>query len=136
KTRTAALKRSTSNAPPSVLNFIKLSDARLQAVLSSKRYSEHGLVEFVRDVILQHVYSRKSYSEHGLVEFCRPVPLQVCHLWMVVSNCIPGSPQIWVPSAILRSSARASFRSQGEPSRTRRVHHSRSSIAAFMKSSL
>ena len=44
--------------------------------------------------------SRKRYSEHGFVEFCRPVPLQVCHLWMVVSNCIPGSPQMQVPSAI------------------------------------
>src|SRR2546425_11947480 len=102
KTRTAALNRSTSNAASAVLNFIKLSEARLQAVLSRKRY-----------------------SEHGLVEFCRAVPLQVCHLWMVESNCIPGSPQMWVPSAILRSNERASFRSQGEPSRTRRVHHSR-----------
>src|SRR6476619_793626 len=90
KTRTAALKRSTSNAPPSVLNFIRLSEARLQAVLSRKRY-----------------------SEHGLVEFCRPVPLQVCHLWMVVSNCIPGSPQICVPTAIFRNNDRASLHSHG-----------------------
>ena len=43
------------------------------------------------------------------MEFCRPVPLQVCHLWIVVSNCIPGSPQTYVPSAILRSSVRASL---------------------------
>src|SRR5581483_4693447 len=102
-----------SKSPCGVLNFIKLSDARLHAVLSRKRYS------------LQ-----------GLVEFCRPVPLQVCHLWMVVSNCIPGSPQIQVPSAILRSSARASFFSQGCPSVTRRVHHSRPARAASMNSSL
>src|SRR5438309_9357976 len=57
KTRTAALNRSTSNTPSAVLNFSKLSDARLHAVLSRKRY-----------------------SLHGFVEFCRPVPLQVCHL--------------------------------------------------------
>src|SRR5205823_9956963 len=101
KIRTAALKRSTSNTPSAFLNFIKLSEARLQAVLSRKRY-----------------------SEHGLVEFCRSVPLQVCHLWMVESNCIPGSPQTCVPSAILRSNVRASLHSQGSPSRTRRVHHS------------
>src|SRR5882672_5781322 len=99
--RAAALKRSTSKTPSSLLNFIKFSEARLHAVLSRKRY-----------------------SEHGFVEFCRSVPLHVCHLWMVESNCIPGSPQMQVPSAILRSSARASFFSHGLPSVTRRVHHS------------
>src|SRR5215218_10910481 len=98
--RQAALNRSTSNTPSSPLNFIRFNDARLQAVLS-----------------------RNKYSEHGFVEFCRSVPLQVCHLWIVESNCIPGSPQMWVPSAILRSKVRASFLSQGELSSTRRVHH-------------
>src|SRR5690242_12586130 len=101
KTRTADLNRSRSNSPSEVLNFSKLSDARLQAVLS-----------------------RNKYSLHGLVEFCRPVPLQVCHLWIVVSNCIPGSPQMCVPSATFRSKARACLRSHGWPSVTRRVHHS------------
>src|SRR6478752_7851683 len=100
KIRTAALNRSTSKSPSAVLNFIKFNEARLQAVLSRKRY-----------------------SLHGLVEFCRPVPLQVCHLWIVVSNCIPGSPQTHVPSAILRSRPRASFFSQGLPSITVFVHH-------------
>src|SRR5213079_1940773 len=104
KTRTADLNRSTSNTPSAPLNFIRFNDARLHAVLSRKRY-----------------------SEHGFVEFCRSVPLQVCHLWIVESNCIPGSPQMWVPSAIFRSNARASFLSHGFPSRTRLVHHSRSS---------
>src|SRR5437773_4357646 len=113
KTPTAALNRSTSKLPYEVLNFIKLSDARLQAVLS-----------------------RKKYSEQGLVEFCRAVPLHVCHLWIVESNCIPGSPQTCVPSAILRNSVRASLRSHGCPSSTRRVHHSRPSSAASMNSSL
>src|SRR3982750_4815824 len=113
KTRTADFNRSTSNLPWPVLNLIKLSDARLQAVLSRKRY-----------------------SEHGLVEFCRSVPLQVCHLWIVESNCIPGSPQMYVPSATFRSSTRASLRSHLWPSVTRRVHHSRPSCAASMNSSL
>src|SRR6266513_1113110 len=90
KMRTAALNRPTSKASSTVLNFIKLSDARLHAVLSRKRY-----------------------SEQGLVEFCRAVPLHVCHLWIVESNCIPGSPQTCVPSAILRSSVRASLHSHG-----------------------
>src|SRR5215203_4942121 len=113
KIRQADLKRSTSKRPSAALNFIRFSDARLHAVLSRKRY-----------------------SEQGLVEFWRPVPLQVCHLWIVESNCIPGSPQTCVPSAIFRSKARASFRSQGEPSRTRFVHHSLPCTAAFMNSSL
>src|SRR2546430_8463302 len=90
KMRTADLKRSTSKSPSAVLNFIKFSEARLHAVLSRNRY-----------------------SEHGFVEFCRPVPLQVCHLWIVESNCIPGSPQTCVPSAILRKSVRASLHSHG-----------------------
>src|SRR5215475_1348874 len=98
---TAAFKRSTSKSPSVVLNFIKFSEARLQAVLSRKRY-----------------------SLHGFVECCRSVSWHVCHLWMVVSNCIPGSPQIHVPSATLRNNVRASFFSHGFPSVTRRVHHS------------
>src|SRR5438552_18425648 len=104
KMRTAALNRSTSKSPSEVLNFIKLSEARLQAVLSRKRY-----------------------SEQGFVEFWRSVPLHVCHLWIVVSNCIPGSPQTCVPSAILHNNVRASLRSHGSPPCTRYVHHSRPS---------
>src|SRR6202522_1448608 len=113
KIRTAALNFSTSKLLSGALNFIRFSDARLHAVLSRKRY-----------------------SEHGFVEFCRPVPLQVCQRWIVESNCIPGSPHTWVPSAIFRSKALASFCSHGLPSKTRRVHHSLPSIAACMNSSL
>src|SRR5271156_6360019 len=112
-TRTAALKRTTSNEPSAFLNFIRLSDARLHAVLLRKRY-----------------------SEHGLVECWRSVPLQVCQPWMVSSNCMPGSPQIQVPSEILRRRALACFFSQGLPSRTVLVQYSLSSMAAFMNSSL
>ena len=70
------------------------------------------------------------------IEFWRAVPLHVCHLWIVVSNCMPGSPQTCVPSPILRRSARASFFSHGLPSVTRTVVHSRPFTAASMNSSL
>src|ERR1700679_1056535 len=93
--RTAERKRFTSNEPSALLNFIKLSEARLHAVLLRKRY-----------------------SEHGFVECCRSVPLQVCQPWIVSSNCMPGSPQIQVPSEICRSNSLARFFSHGFPSRT------------------
>src|SRR5258706_16260895 len=101
KMRTAALKRSMSNLPSSRLNFIRFNDARLQAVLL-----------------------RKTYSLHGFVEWIGSVPLQVCHLLMAPSYCIPGSPQIHVPSAILCSNLAASFFSSGLLVVTERVHHS------------
>src|SRR5208282_5729751 len=111
--RTAALNRSTSKVPSSRLNFIKLSDARLQAVLL-----------------------RKTYSLHGLVEWIGSVPLHVCHFWIAPSYCIPGSPQVHVPSAILKSSFAASFFSSGLLVVMARVHHSLPPIAACMNSSL
>src|SRR5438093_12616760 len=112
-TRTAALKRSTSNVPSSRLNFIRFKEARLQAVLL-----------------------RKTYSLHGLVEWIGSVPLHVCHFWMAPSYCRPGSPQTHVPSAILSSNRLASFFSSGWPVVVARVHHSPPSRAAFMNSSL
>src|ERR1700722_10860929 len=111
--RTAALKRSTSQEPSSRLNFMRFNDARLQAVLF-----------------------RKTYSEQGLVEWIGSLPLQVCHFWMAPSYCKPGSPQIQVPSAILLRSLLASFFSSGLFVVTVRVHHSRPSSAACMNSSL
>src|SRR5436309_13027509 len=113
KMRTAALNRSTSKTPSSRLNFIRFSEARLHAVLS-----------------------RKTYSEQGLVEWIGSVPLHVCHFWIAPSYCMPGSPQIQVPSAILRNNAAASFFASVLPVVTERVHHSRPSIAACMNSSL
>src|SRR5712675_3328579 len=107
--RTADLKRSTSNVPSAFLNFIRFSDARLQAVLL-----------------------RNTYSLHGFVEWIGSVPLQVCHFWIAPSYCMPGSPQIHVPSAILLSNALASFLCSGLPVVIDRVHHSRPSIAACM----
>src|SRR5579863_4346520 len=111
--RTAALKRSMSNVPSSRLNFMRFSEARLQAVLF-----------------------RKTYSEQGLVEWIGSVPLQVCHFWMAPSYCRPGSPQIHVPSAILLRSLLASFFSSGLLVVMVRVHHSPPVSAAFMNSSL
>src|SRR5579859_1745129 len=108
-TRTAALKRSTSKLPSGRLNFIRFSEARLQAVLL-----------------------RNTYSEQGLVEWIGSVPLHVCHFSMGPSYCNPGSPQIQVPSAILVNSALAFFFCKGWPVVIERVHQSLPSMAACM----
>src|SRR6478752_5849187 len=110
--RTAALKRSTSNVLSAFLNFIRFSEAKLQAVLL-----------------------RKTYSEHGLVEWIGSVPLHVCHFWIAPSYCMPGSPQTQVPSEILWSRFAASFFSSGWPVVTERVHQSFPASAASMNSS-
>src|SRR5262247_1159247 len=72
-----------SNEPSSLRNFIRLIDARLQAVSS-----------------------RWTYSEHGLVALIRSVALQVCHFWMVSSYCTPGSAHCHAAWAISRHSSR------------------------------
>ena len=51
-------------------NLLRLTEARLHAVLS-----------------------RNIYSEHGLDALMRPPFGQVCHSLMVVSYCVPGSAQ-------------------------------------------
>src|SRR5215510_13031164 len=81
--RHAALNDGTSNSPSSSTNFIRFSDARLQAESSRNMYSEHGLLALMRSVFGH-----------------------VCHSLTVVSNCIPGSPQTCVPSAIIRIRSR------------------------------
>src|SRR3982074_3592091 len=111
--RTAALNLATSKTPSSRVDYMRFSEARLQAVLF-----------------------RKTYSEHGLVEWIGSVPLHVCHFWMAPSYCKPGSPQIQVPSAIFVSRTAASFRVSGLFVVTVRVHHSLPSTAACMNSSL
>src|SRR5271167_576007 len=93
--------------------FIRLSEARLQAVSS-----------------------RNMYSEQGFEALIRAVPLQVCQRFTVVSYCMPGSPHCHADSAISRSSSRARSFSAGEPSLTLRVHQSRSSSTACMNSSV
>ncbi len=42
------------------------------------------------------------YSEHGLLALMRAVFGHVCQSLTVVSNCMPGSPQMCVASAIWR----------------------------------
>src|ERR1700682_1778676 len=112
-TSTACLKAATSNCPLGPRYFIRLSDARLHAVSS-----------------------RNMYSEQGLDALMRAVFFEVCQRLTVVSYCMPGSPQRQVESAILRSKSRARSLSAGCPSATLRVHQSRSSSAARMKSSV
>src|SRR5213593_1214729 len=90
--RAAALKRSTSNKPSAVRNFIKLMLARLQAVLS-----------------------RNMYSLHGLLALMRPLLGQVCQRLIVVSYCTPGSPQCQAHSAMRPSSQRASYDGPSRP---------------------
>src|SRR6266545_2922408 len=111
--RHADLNAATSSPPSPLTNFIRLIDDRLHAESS-----------------------RNMYSEHGLLALMRSVSGQVCHSLTVVSNCIPGSPQTHVPSAISCIRWRALYVSIGEPSRTAFVVQSPSSSTARMKSSV
>ena len=110
---TACLNAATSNCPLALTNFIKFSEARLHAVSS-----------------------RNMYSLHGFDALIRPVVLHVCQRLMVVSYCIPGSPQCHVESEIFIIKSRARSFSTGCPSVTFLVHQSLSSITARMKSSV
>src|ERR1700721_4857023 len=104
---------STSNLPSGPTNFIRFKDARLQAVSSRNMYSEHGFEALIRAVFFD-----------------------VCQRLIVVSYCMPGSPHCQVDSETLSSRSRARSFSLGWPSVMLRVHQSRSSSAAFIKSSV
>src|ERR1041385_2840738 len=78
-TSTACSKDSTSNVPSVRRNFIRFSEARLQAESSMLIYSEQGL-----DAVIG--------PEFGFV----------CQRLIVVSYCTPGSAQRWAASAISR----------------------------------
>ncbi len=95
------------------MNFIRLSDARLQAELS-----------------------RCMYSLHGFDALMRPLAGQVCHRLMVVSNCMPGSPHACAASAIIRRMSRARRVSATSLDLTKCVCHSASSRIACMKPSV
>src|SRR5690348_5087828 len=112
-TSTACLKAVTSNCPLELRNFIKLSEARLQAVSS-----------------------RNMYSEQGFEALMRAVFFEVCQRLMVVSYCMPGSPQCQVESEIFSIRSRARSFSAGWPSVTFFVHQSLSSTTARMNSSV
>src|SRR6202047_5584348 len=102
-TSTACLNASTSNCPFGPRYFIRFSEARLHAVSSRNMYSEQGLEALIRAVFFE-----------------------VCQRLIVVSYCMPGSPQRQVESAILNSRSRARNLSLGWPSVMLRVHQSRS----------
>ena len=76
------------------------------------------------------------YSLHGLLPLIRPLTGRVCQSLMVVSNCMPGSPQAQVASEISRRSWRAFTVSRASPELTARRSQSSSVSAARMKSSV
>src|SRR5205085_10275342 len=82
-----------SSSPSSRLNFIRLSDARLQALSLIERYSEHGFDASIR-----------------------PVFGSVCHLLIVESYWTPGSAHSHAAAAIWRRSSRALVVSTTVPS--------------------
>src|SRR2546423_15251916 len=113
---TARRNASTANSPPSdsgARNFMRFSEARLHAESSRNMYSEHGFDALIRAVLM-----------HG------------CQSLIVVSYCMPGSPQIQAASAILRISVRAGNVSTLRPLVIDLVDHSASRRTEFMKSSV
>jgi hypothetical protein len=92
------------------MNFIRLKEARLQALSS-----------------------RNMYSLQGLEALMRPLDLQVCHSLMVVSNCMPGSPHAQALWAISFIRSRALYSSITSPLVMARVCQMRSSSTARMK---
>src|SRR3954447_10288873 len=113
-TSVARSKRSTSSVPSARRNFMRFSDARLQAESSTCMYSEHGL-----DALM------------------RPDFGDVCHSLMMVSYWTPGSAQRQAASAILRIRSRAFIGSPiGLPLLRPIVRHSPSASTAFMNSSV
>ncbi len=74
---TACANSSVSKEPSSRRNFIRLSEARLQAESSTCMYSEHGFEALIR-----------------------PDSGQVCQRLIVVSYWTPGSAQRQAASAI------------------------------------
>src|SRR5215475_13237148 len=111
RTSTAWRYASTSNVPLGA-NFIKFRLARLQAESS-----------------------RNMYSLQGLLALMRAVFLLVCQRLIVVSYCIPGSPQCQVASESLVSSSFALKVCIGRPSFTALVVKPLSRTTEYMKSS-
>src|SRR5215213_5064324 len=110
----AWLKRLTSSVPSGRRNFMRFSDARLQAESSTCMYSEHGL-----DALM------------------RPELGDVCHWLIVVSYCTPGSAQRHAASEISRMSSRADTGSPIGSPVTREVRCQSSSFStACMNSSV
>src|SRR2546425_11967677 len=97
-TSTACLNAAVSNPPSSLRNFIKLSEARLQKVLSSELNSPHGLVALIR-----------------------PLLGRVFHAFFVASKSMAGGPPRHEASAGLPSRQLAPNDSPTSPTVTQRV---------------
>src|SRR5918992_1208196 len=110
---TAWQKRSVSKLPSGRRNFIRFSEARLHALLSTCIYSEQGLDALMR-------------PEFG----------EVCHWLIVVSYWTPGSAQRHAASEISRISSRAETVSVGSPVVRDVSCQSSSFSTACMKSSV
>src|ERR671922_452339 len=112
-TSTACVNASTSSSPSSRRNFIRFSEARLQALSSIDMYSEHGFEALIRDVFGS-----------------------VCQLLIVVSYWTPGSAHCQAASAMSRSSLRALTVSTTVPSVRAVRFQSVSASTASMKASV
>src|ERR671932_2597374 len=112
-TSTACSNASTSSSPSSRRNFIRFSEARLQAESSMDMYSEQGLEALIR-----------------------PVFGSVCHELIVVSYWTPGSALFHAASAIWPRSWRASTVSTTDPSVRAVRFHSRPSAVGSLNVSV
>src|ERR1043165_6181035 len=93
---------------------ITMSTARRKASVSKTLSSRRNLSRF-NEARLHAELSRCMYSEHGFDALIRAVLEQVCQSLIVVSYCIPGSPQKYVLSAIMRNKSRALYGRQTSP---------------------
>ncbi len=113
KMRTAFLYDSVSKLPSSFKKRKRFNDAKLHAELSKCMYSLHGFDPLIR-----------------------PALGTVCHLFIVVSNCIPGSAQFHAASAIKFISSLARTVSKTSPFFTDFKSQVLSSKTAFINSSV
>ncbi len=111
---TVCSKLSTSSVPSARRNFIRFSEARLHAELSTCMYSLQGFDALIR-----------------------PLTGEVCQVLIVVSYCTPGSAQRQAASAISCISSRAGIGSPtGSPVVRAVSRQSPSSSTALMNSSV
>src|SRR5215216_6035258 len=89
--------------------------------MSTRPLSTSTNLSRLRLARLQAVLSRKAYSEHGLVALIRPPAGQVCHSLNVVSYWIPGSADLQADSAIRFQRSRARGLMDGAVSSPRQV---------------
>src|SRR3989344_5652743 len=112
-TSIVCIKSRTLNEPSGFRYFMTLIVARLHAELSKCIYSEHGFDAFIL-----------------------PVLGQVCHLFIIVSYCIPGSQDSHAAWAIACIRSRARYSWAIFPPVTNRVANVSSRSTASMNSSV